>query len=1032
MTVKAPSVTSLRISKLSANQVQVRWDDVGANFYYFVEIAETKTNSGENLPSDQYRWINLGYTANSSFFFDDADPLTSYVIRVATAAQDFEQSDWVYTEEFETFATNAYTFQNMIEMQLANKFIQEKFTLNNSDYVNFNNDTIMAALMNESFQFSPSYVDVSSISNFIIGENEYHEIQGSIQQVCKDINRVYLMESEGILYLFERYQPVVKVSNDKGQTWKAVKLFNDRVGYPLSKTVYYQSANTTYVLGYDKIFYGRKSTDVRWSADDVRFSSQDITFAKLGDQLHLGFDVEIFATYATLPANVYRIAEAITCTDDYIYVVARDKVRYIKTSNAPIDSDPLSPTYSERLFEPDTMTITGNPKAVCYKMDSIGDKVFALIIGEVETLNANPRTSKIIDSTDKGIYVLNQDTKTWKRVFGNTEEERRRIQPGYANMSTDGKSVSLSSSNFKFLSDNIVDDPETAVKYQLIGAVKYEFPREWLADKHYHMMAFIADEDSDWETFTPQPMKYYAEPFFNWSKKSNTRCWINTSDKAVVVYADLKYTKVIENFPETSPDRLVHEYWSDGDCTIVMPNVKFTGFKKYASGMLFYKASGEIISYYDFNYRVRDTVEIIWKPTEVFLKAFLQNQEHETPWSPEEERGLADPDLRPLIGTMMPDSYLLQDSNFEAFCEAYIQYLSDGYGTQYNNLRNLIRNQYPREEHAWEYLWSEIYKRNIYLNADKRDAVARFFESRSYDFYSTKGIEASYKFLFKVLYNEEVEIEIESGAGTEYDIIIQSDSLTEDLVGQTIYTATGRCNVTYIERSYSNGKLQWTVTIHNLLGRLIAGQEVKAERLPSFEGEIIRGVKGKDLLQNNIDYINRSRSYYVMKIKSNLPSSRWKSDVIRFVHPVGFGFIAITLLTMFINVGLTLKHTETIINKYKNYKWDSGLPTEYADRVAKLTPTGEIEHDSVTGEAIYEPGPMAGVEYPLPDNYNAENNNSIFQGQLPSERRKLMSPLFDASGTTFAQFRDLINKRLKDDIGNPRDPENPTQVKIDE
>ncbi|MEW5208299.1 hypothetical protein, partial [Bacillus cereus] len=71
-------------------------------------------------------------------------------------------------------------------------------------------------------------------------------------------------------YLFERYQPVVKVSNDKGQTWKAVKLFNDRVGYPLSKTVYYQSANTTYVLGYDKIFYGRKSTDVRWSADDVR------------------------------------------------------------------------------------------------------------------------------------------------------------------------------------------------------------------------------------------------------------------------------------------------------------------------------------------------------------------------------------------------------------------------------------------------------------------------------------------------------------------------------------------------------------------------------------------------------------------------------------------------------------------------------------------------------------------------------------------------------------------------------------------
>ncbi|WP_236452229.1 hypothetical protein, partial [Escherichia coli] len=97
--------------------------------------------------------------------------------------------------------------------------------------------------------------------------------------------------------------------------------------------------------------------------------------------------------------------------------------------------------------------------------------------------------------------------------------------------------------------------------------------------------------------------------------------------------------------------------------------------------------------------------------------------------------------------------------------EAYIQYLSDGYGTQYNNLLNLVRNKYPREKDAWEYLWSEVYKRNIYLNPDKRDAVSRFFESRKSDFYSTKGIEASYQFLFKLLYNENVEIEIESNSG---------------------------------------------------------------------------------------------------------------------------------------------------------------------------------------------------------------------------------------------------------------------------
>lgn len=1032
MTTKAPSITSLRISKLSAHQVQIKWDDVGANFYYFVELAETRAVNGDIISPSKYRWQSLGYTGDNSFFESSSiNPNRYYKLRVATAAEGFTQADWVTTEEFQTFATNAYSFETMLEMTLAAEFIKQKFTNNNNNYVNFNNDTIVAALMSESFAYSPAYTDVSAVSNFIIGEDEYHEIQGSIQSVCKDINRVYLMESEGVLYLFERYQPVVKVSNDKGQTWKSVKLLNDRVGYPISRTVYYQSENTTYLLGYDKIFYGRKSNDIRWSADDVRFSSQDITFAKLGDQLKIGFDAEIFGNYATLPGDVSRIAESIVCNSEYVYVAARDKVRYIKTSNAPIDSDPLSPSYSERLFEDPVLRITGNPKAVCYKLESIGEKIFALITGEVANLNDDPRTTPILDSMDKGVYVL-QDDGTFKRVFGNTEEERRRIEPGYTSISTDGKEIFISSSNYKFLSENIVQDPETVTKYGLLGAVKYEYNREWLSDKHYHMMSFRAAEDSEWESFKPGPMNYYAEPFFNWSRKSNTRSWIDTSDRVVVVYSDIKYTKIIDSYPSTSPDRRIHEVWNDGDCTVKFPNIEFNGFSKYASGMLFYKHSGEIISYYEFNYRVRDNVEIIWKPTEIFLKAYLQNQEHPTPWVPVEETGLADPDLRPLSNVMIPDSYLLQDTNFEKFCEAYLQYISDGYGTQYNNLLNLIKNQYPREENSWEYLWSEIYKRNIYLNADKRDLVSRFFESRSYDFYSTKGIEASYKFLFKVLYNENVEVEIESLAGTEYDIIIESDSISEDLVGQTIYTPTGRCNVTYLERYYSSGKLQWRVTIHNLLGRLIAGQEVKSERMASFDGIIIRGVRGKDLVENTIEYINRRRSYYVMKIKSNLPSSRWRNDVIRFVHPVGFGFIGITLLTMFINVGLTLKHVETIINRYKNYKWDSGLPTEYADRVASLDVEGNAEFNPVTGEIIYLVGPRAGETYPLPADYDSDNDFSIFQGQLPSERRKKLSPLFDASGTTFSQFRALVDQRLKDDVGNPRDPKNPTQVKIDE
>ncbi|AND75830.1 baseplate wedge subunit [Escherichia phage WG01] len=1031
MSVQAPYVTSLRIDKLSANHVSILWDDVGANFYYFVELAQTK-DAGVEIPDDRLFWRNLGYTPNNEWFEEAfISPNSFYKMRVAVAAQGFEQSEWVYTEEFETFSTNAYTFEHMREFTLSNKFIEEKFTKNNQNYVNFNTDAIMASLMTEDFNFTPAYSHLSSISNYVLKADRFHEIQGSIQAVCKDPKRSILMELGGVLYLLERFQSTAKVSNDKGQNWHYIRLFNDRVGNPVSRTAHYQTETTTYVLGYDQIFYGRKSSDIRWSADDVRFSSQDITFAKIGSDIDLPFEIEIFGSYAKLPLPISTIAEAICASDDFIYVAGRDRVYKAKTSEAPIDTDPSSPTYGEKIFESGYSTITGNPKAVCYKLDSIQGHTFALITGEVKEEKMDPTVeSNVVDSESKGVYWLDTSTDTWTRVFGNTEEERRRIEHGYTSMSTDGEELFFSSSNFRY---EVEVDSELPLEYPEIvtSAVKYVKDEQWIHDKHYLMMSFRSNSKSDFKEFKPGRMAYYAEPFFSWSRRDGTRSWITTGDHAMVVYNDALYQKIIDLNSGSSPERIVHEIWNKGFCKVTSPNIEFNGFKKYSSGMMIHKSTGELVGYFEFDYRVRDEVRVIWKPKEIMFTAELQNQEHEIPWKPKEEVGEQDPDLQPLLVKMIPDSYLLQDSNFEKFCEYYLQFISDGSGTHYNNLLNLIRNQYPREEDSWEYLWSEIYKRNIYLSKEKRDEVVRFFQARQTDFWSTKGTEASYKFLFKLLYNEDVEIDIESKNSIEYDIIVESDNISEDIVGQTIYTPTGRSNVTYIERNYKDGKLQWRLTIHNLLGRFIVGQEIKSERT-SFKGMIVQGVRGKELLSNNIDYINRNRSYYVMTIKSNLPTSRYRNDVLRFVHPVGFGFVGITLLSMFVNVGLTLKHTETIINILKNYKWDSGLPSEWYDRVAVIGFDGNIERDPRTGLPVYNVGPKAGEPFDIPADYDAENDFSVFQGQLPHERIKKHSPLFDQSAVTFANWRALVDKRLKDDIGNPRDPKVPTQVKIND
>lgn len=1056
--IKAPSVTSLRILKLSANQVHIAWDDVGSNFYYMVEIAETHTQAGEAIPPANYTWRNLGYTAQNDWFEQGSIyPDTYYKMRVQVTANGFTQSDWVETEEFLTFHTNAYTLEHMRQFTPSSNFINKKLVNNDMQYINLNTDIMMASLMGEGFVYSPSIEDASSVSPYMVREGNYHEIQGDIKAVCADINRVMLAEMDGVLYLFERFQPVVKVSNDKGQNWKYYKAFTGRVGNPVSRTCVYQSKDTTYVLGYDRIFLGTRSSDVRWSSDklDEAFSENNdhITFTKNSEDNQLGFDVEIFGDFAYFDREPFlRYAEAMCCNDENLYVAARNRVIHTKLRDTR-RGDQGGPFEGKYIFEPGaTKIVANNDRIVVKKMDSCKGRIFALVIGETKVINGVPypdptNRDNVIPSKDAGVYMLSESGLSWSRIFGNKPEELRVIENEYTNLSTNGEEIFVNFTNFRW--NELVADPETKAKYPEVvkEAVRFKEFYGYNTPKKIHMSCFRAHND-DFRKWTIDYQEYYNEANYTWMARSGVRTWITNQNRALVVYPQIEYTKVIDDAGVSSEDRINKEVWVKGEGTFYLKNISFEGFNQYASGILIYRNDGAIFGYYEFEWRTRDEARLIWKPKNVALVAKLQNQEHEVPWVPKGNKGEQDPDLRPMLYRMKPDSYILEDTNFEKFSEYYLQFISDGNGTYYNKLLNLIRHKYPREEHAYEWLWSEINKRNIYLDKTKREAVVRFFEARKSDFYATKGIEQSYKFLFKLLYNEEVEIEIESKSGLEYDILVQSDNISQDIVGRTIYTPTGRCNVTYIERDYVQGKLQWRMTIHNMLGRFIDGQELKAER-SEFMGMIVRGIQGKDMLSNTIEYINRNRSYYVMKIRSVLPTSRYANDVLRFVHPVGFGFIGITVLTMFINAGLSMKHTETIINRLKTYRFDAGLPSYWPDRVADLDVNGNIKHDVLYQNALYLPHPNAGQAFPLRAGYDAENNNSMLWGKKPSERRRDMSPLFDQSAVTFSQFRDMVSRliaspdvaepyRFKDDYKNPRDvsglrvPQEPTQVKVDD
>ncbi|AIA64900.1 baseplate wedge subunit [Cronobacter phage S13] len=1025
--IKAPSITGLKIKKLSANQVQLTWDSVGGNFYYLIEYAYVPK-------SGRLHWESLGYTKDTMWFEEKSiAPNTKYKFRISSTFNGFTPSDWVETEVFETFDTNVYLISKMVEFLPNNYFIRRKLGQNDKRYIDFNDETIQASLMVENFRYDPEIQNISNFSRFIMTDPERHEIQGPVPVVCSDEKRVMLTEIDGVLYAMERWQPVVKVSNDRGQNWIYYKAFNGRVGNPMSKTCTYQNDSTTYVLGYTEVFYGRKPSAIRFSSDIERWSNNIDTFAQQDFNSEVGFPVELFSHFALYPADITMKVEAQACNSRWLYAVARDKVRRIDIVVTPLDAD------GRNAWDPETYRITGDDLAITKKLDMLNEKMYALVVGRLKGANLDPTIQKNVDySADiKGVYQFDDVALKWNRVFGNTKEERDLINE-FSNMSTNGKDIFFSSMKFKF--PGTLKDEHTMQKYptKVSDAVRFNSVPGYNSTKKIHFNLMRSEDGINWKR---SYQRYYNEAIFSWMRRSHTRTWITHDMRAAVIYEEFAYTKTLD------PDKEIQkETWDTGTVTFNLPDVRFENFIKYTNGIMIHNINGDVIGYYELPYRSKDTLNIFWKPSNTMMICELQNQERVEPFKPKLEDGLRDPDLRPLIDTMAPEEYIYDDGLFRQFNDYYLQFISEGTDSYYNKLLNLIKNKYPREADSYEYLWSEIRRRNIYLDKEKREQVVKFFETRSTDFYSTKGIKESYTFLFKLLYNEDVEIDFESSVGIDYDIIVESANIDQDIVGRTVYTPTGRANVTYYERLYEEGMLKWKITIHNLIGEFMAGQELKSERT-RFTGTITRGVRGKEVSYSSIDYLNRKRSYYVMKIKSQLSMSRYKDDVIRFVHPVGFGFVGITLLTMFVNAGLSMRHSETILTLFKTLRWDAGLPSEYPEMLPRKDLNGNIMFNEYN-VMLEDPNPLKGAydvkewedqaksELGLTVKY--DSIEATVNGKKPSERRVKWSPQFDGSWSRFSALRHLVDQRYKDDLGNPRDVSHavpkrqPTQYKVPE
>lgn len=1057
--IQAPTIRELTVSKLAANFAQVDWDTVGQNFRYEVQ---SRTGQSESTMGNYRR---IGYTEHTHYFFDDdlIQPNSYYQFRIRAVYKDFENGEWTESDVVLSYDSNTYNYIKQDNFILSNSFKTNFFKLNDKTYIDVNNDDLYATLVRPDYDFDKTMEYYDEAGAYFVRNSGFQVVYPKLPAVCQTEDRVIPAVIDDVIYAFERHQSICKVSNDGGNTWNVYNAFVDRVGNPIENCIAQQNSTNTYVLGYNYMFQGIPTDSLTFDNTTEHWSTIDYRFENMNIENSFGFDTERFTSLAPLPPAVKSIAESFNADDYQVIVGAEDKVYAYSVLSPRIESDTNSSNYGSRVFDPTEYRVTGNPDAVLKKMVAYGDPDIGTDLGTFYILvtgqwvrDESGRKTDVDDSVEwRGVYRLNRIPITtpnpdydpekdetdenpqklitgftvngFNRVYGNSDKERSHITKD-STLSRDEKYLLLGIGlrGWEVVADS---NPPTGAT----SAVKF-YKRQLYTTTQVPRLQVVGTRDGiNWE---PRPQDYYGSSAYNWMNRNGTRDYKDWEHLLIYVRPDTVFTVP---FDQTSTNKWTYEF-NEGTHVINAPNLTFTDFNGYTDGALIHNQVGRMLGYLKFRYRDDSPVNVDWIPARHLLSASLIDY---SPQVIEPDAGdpttIVDPDLVEFIHHMIPETYIPEDGLFKKFCEYYMKFISSGSGTAYNKLFNLMNSQNALDENSVEYIYTEFYSRNQILDADKREQLTRLFLSKQTDFYSTKGIINSYKFLFKLLYNEDVELEVESMNTFEYYITVESDDMTDDMVGRRIYTDTGSADITYYERTYENGKLYIKLTLNNLIGKFNTEQVIHSAWDDTFSATVIHGVRGSATIYNSEEFKNRSRSYYVMKIKSTLQATQYRDDIIRFVHPMGFGFIGITLMTVLINEGLSVSHVETIVDMFDSIRFDQGAGTIYPDLYPSIDRTADnppLQY-SEDGTLIQISNPKGGFDVLADrgvtrDQYNDYWGNSDWYGTLPYDRRSQFVPSWDASWFRFSELITRESKRLKDNIGNWYDPDNPTQTRINE
>lgn len=978
----------------------ITWDDLGGVFNYEVQKS---ANGGQ--------FIAAGITNNSEYFDQQVTPNTLYVYRVRAISTEYTPSDWTLSESFTTFASNSYVVTSQSSVSIYKNFIDQKLTKANSIF-NFNKDEIDGVLVKEGFAFNNSHTNVTDIENYILYQDESLKLYGDVSEACGDRYKLLPAYFNDIFFSFERKQSIVRYSKNNAASWILHRGILGRVGNPVGTQVAVTTDESMYIMGWDGIYNLTFSTDIKWSDNVMTLSSVTQTFSPSNPG---SFRI---SKLVGLPSGLgLGSLEAITIDEDgdRLYVASANTIYSLELKSLSLDGS------GNRQWNANTITITGDTTndVLVKNLVAFNGGLYAYVpgtrIGAGVTLESG---YNVAPSTYEGIYQIDNDLTVSSRVYGNNNDEETTLDPLISNLSRSSTHILFDGINKPYL---LTDDP-SSLEPSTPGYTDSDLDPERVD----YAVQYIIDptnivtnnrgyrkpiRSADGVSWVPREENYHYESQYLWF--DGNRVWVNYKAKLAFI---TKRTDFVQAFTNTS------ETLDNGKYTFYADSFNISGFPGYVIGMVFYKKStGDLIGYYSLGFRTRDNAIFTWVPDRQIANAILASNSIDAVVVEDPPTNESDivPPLDPMVYQFLPEQFIQNEPLYVSFVEEYLKFLSSDRHSDYGQLYNLIQNHDVNETEYLQMFYNDLSKRNVYLDTAKWTQLLKFINNRPSDLYSIKGVKDSYKFLFKLLYNEDVTITTEIDSQYEYDIIIASDNATSDLVGNRLTSSTGYGDVVYYDRYYDeNGNAYWQMTLNNIIGEFDIGETLTSLGNPAFTGTVIRGVVGKEAPLDSQDYLNRGPTYYAISIYSQMQVSKYRDDVLRFVHPVGFGFVGIMLITMFVNSGVSTTHKETLVDILQTLKWDMGLPSVYPPTIPALDTNGKYQMNNY-GVIQTIPNPLAGQAFPLTPTYMTDNPQ-VIDGQNSDQRRK-DSYLFDSSNLRFINMRKLVDRRLKDGLTQRKD-----------